>query len=338
MRRFLLLLAGLAAALTVTAAPAAAAATATATTCVAAAKATYRHTFNGAAGTLTVTATHPLCSGRSQPVSLVSYTTGGPGSPAGQFVYDTARATLSATHRSVTLEVAVPTCYTQIDAFFGTAVQTETTSPDAPYGTAKLGSSAGTGSRSTGALTWYSGGSTACTAAPRATFTNACDGTFTATLTNAGAASTQAVFLTGSRRIRLAPGRTTTIKVAKGKTLTIRDNTFTTYVATWRTPTTACTTTAPAPAPARPTTSRPSTATPTTASPSASPSASSSPTPTYADAPVSYPRFSSTTSPTALAQTGRGIGSVIAIGIGLLLIGIGIAAIAYLVRLNRTPI
>jgi hypothetical protein len=329
MRRFLLFLAGMTAVITLYAAPAAATTTTTTTTdCVAAANATYRHTFNGEAGTATVTATRPLCAGQTQTFSLVSYTTGAPGSASGQFLYDTARATITATNRSATLKVAVPSCYAQVDAFIGTAVRTETTSTAAPYGTATLGSA---GSRSTGALAWYAGGTTTCTAAPAVTYTNACDGTFTATLTNGANATTPAVFLTGNRRIRLSPGRSTSVKVAKGATLTVRDSRFTTHVAQWRTPTTTCATTPSQGAPpiAHPTTTP-------SASPSPSPATSTSTSNDYTEAPAAYATFPDTpANPSALANTGMSTGSLIAIAIGLLMIGGGITAITYLVRLNR---
>ncbi|MFF5292587.1 hypothetical protein [Paractinoplanes globisporus] len=320
MRRLLLILAGVASVLGLLAAPAAAATK----SCV------YRHSFNGAAGTLTITASQPLCVGQSRTVSLVSYTAAGaPGTAAGQFIYDVASGKITAADRSLTLRVAVPSCRTQVDAFFGTAVQTEFTSTATPYGAAMLGSA---GSRSAGALAWYAGGTTACAAASTVTYVNACDGTFTATLANAAGANTSAVFLTGGRRIRLSPGRSTSIKVAKGNTLTVRDSTFTTHVATWGTPATACTApTTPVVATVAPAAPLPLAST----TPTASASPSASPSPTYAQAPVVYPTFPDSNAATALAKTGMGLGSLLAIALGLLLIGGGVAAITYLVRLNR---
>jgi hypothetical protein len=364
-RRLLLILAGMAASLGLAASPAttaaaatattttattAAAATATATTatattataatsaiaataCVSAAAATYRHSFNGPAGTVTVTATRSLCAGQSRSVALVSYTAAGtPGTAAGQFVYDSATGNLTATNRSLTLKVAVPGCYTQVVAFFGTAVQTELTSTGAPYGTAKLGSAA---SRSTGPLSWYAGGASACSIAPTVAYTYACDGTFIATLANGADANTSAVFLTGGRRIRLSAGGSTTVNAAEGATLTVRDSSFTTHVATWRSPDTGCAATL-TPAPAAPAVQ------PSTTAPTASPSASAAPSttatlttePVY-DAPVAYPTFADKAT-TAAAKTGIGPGSVLLIVLGLLLVGTGIAAITYLVRLNRS--
>ena len=335
MRRFAVVFAAMASALIASAAPAAAASTVhAAASCTAAARAIYHHTFNGAGGTVTITAAQPLCAGQAQAFSLISYTTGPASSASGQFVYDTARGTINATHRSVSLKVVVPTCYAQVDAIVGTAVKSETTTTAAPYGTATLGSSTGTGSRSSGAVAWYTGGNTTCTAAPTVTFTNACDGSFTATLANDNAANVMAVFLTGSRRIRVSPANSTKVHAAKGTTLTIRDSSFTTYVATWRAPTTACpaTTQAPAAAP---------TALPTRAVAAAIPSATATTAGSTADAiepevAANPPTFADV-EPAALAQTGRGPGSILAIAAGLLMIGGGITALTYLVRNSRRP-
>ncbi|WP_433377133.1 hypothetical protein ACQPZX_09185 [Actinoplanes sp. CA-142083] len=319
MRRLLLVLAGLASVLALSAVPAAASAKAT---CVP----SYRHSFNGAAGTLTITGSP--CAGQSQSVTLVSYAAG-----AAQFVYDSATGTITSAHRSLTLKVTVPGCAAQVDAFFGTGLKTETTSAAAPYGTATLGSSG----RSTGPLAWYAVGATACTPAPTVTYAMACDGTFTATLANAADANVTAVFLTGNRRIRVSPGRSTTVKVARSQTLTVRDSSFTTHVAVWRAPATTCTTTAPAATPTQAATTTPQlpVAQPTITSPS--PSRSATPTHTYANAPAAYPQIPDhTTAATAAAKTGLGTGSIIAILIGLLMIGTGVAAITWLVRMNRT--
>jgi len=317
-RRLLLILAGMATFLGLAAAPAAAA-----TSC---SSATYRHSFDGAAGTVTVTATRPLCGGQSQSVTLVSYTAV---DAHGRFIYDSATGKLTATDRSLTLRVAVPGCSTQVVAFFGTGVPTELTSTGAPAG---LGS--------------YAGGVGACTTTPAVAYTYACDGTFTATLANGSDATIPAVFLTGGRRIRLSPGRSTTVKVAKGRTLTVRDSSFTTHVASWQSPAAGCVATAPAQAPAIP-----------AAQPTTAPAASASVTPTTAtatatgttgtgtaaatdpayDTPAAYPTFpDKTAEASAVAgKTGMGAGSILLIALGLLMVGGGIAAITYLIRLNR---
>jgi len=331
MRRFMLVLAGAVAALTATAVPAAAATSAPAASCVPAEAATYRHSFDGARGIATIYAVQPLCRGQVQPFALVSYTAGG-FAAAGQFVYDVDRASIGSARRSVTLHVDVPRCHAQVDAFAGASVRNETTSGDAPYGAATLGFA---GSRSTGVRAWYAGGTTECAAAPAVTFDNACDGTLTATLANGAAATVQAVFLTGSRRIHVSPGHATTVKAAAGRTLTIRDSTFTTYAGRWRTPASACPTAAPTrvalPAPA-------ATTSPATAS-AATPSATTRPRSTFTAEPPA-PAFSidpaalTAEPPAALPRTGM---SLIAVGAGLLLIGLGVAALTYAIRNARHP-
>ena len=334
MRRILLILAGTASALTASAVPAAASTTAAATFCVPASAATYRHTFDGANGIATITAVRPLCSGQTQPFSLVSYTAGG-FPAAGQFIYDSDGATIGSSRRSVTLTVAVPACYTQVQAIIGTAVRTETTSSAAPYGDTMLGSAIGAGRRSTGWPARYAGGTTACTIAPRVTFTNACDGTLTASLTNGDSADVRAVFLTGSRRIRLSPGRFTTVKAAKGRTLTIRDSSFVTHVGTWRTPTAGC---------ASPTTAPPrNVALPAPAS-TATREAVELAAPADGDGrPAEFPAAGSSADPAALTRTppatlarpGMPTGSIVTIVVGFLMIGGGLAVLTRLVRRAR---
>ena len=303
--------------------------------CVSSAAATYRHTLDGARGTATITAVRPLCSGQSQSFALVSYTAGAPSTAAGQFIYSTDRASVDAAHRSVTLEVAVPACYTQVDAIIGTDLVTETTSGALPYGSTALGAPTGPGSRSAGRLAWYRGGSTTCAATPKVTFTNACDGSFGATLANDERAAVTAVFVTGGRLIRLAPGRSTSLPGPAGGTLTLRDSTFTTYVGSWRPPATGCTT-APATTPAV-----------ATAAPPASPSAVAASAPTAtpptstaaaaADGPVfAPPAAAATTEPTvAVARSGAGAGSLLAIVFGLLLIGGGLFLLTRVIKAMR---
>jgi hypothetical protein len=302
---------------------------------VSAADATYRHSFDGAGGTVTISAVRPLCGGQTQAFTLVSYTAGG-FAAAGQFVYDTDQASIGARHRAVTLRVAVPACYAQVDAIIGTGVRSESTSSAAPYGTATLGSPSGNGSRSAGAPAWYAGGNTTCAAIPAVTFDNACDGTLTATVSNGAAANVQAVFLTGSRRIRLPAGHSTTVTAGRGGSLTIRDNSFTTYVGSWHTPLTAC----PTPTPAEVALPAPAATRAVAATLAATLATSPSPTSTFTAEPAApgysvNPDALPTARPTALASTGMGAGSLIAIAAGLLLIGGGLAAITYLIRSNR---
>ena len=90
--------------------------------CVGASAATYRHTFDGSAGTATITSTAPLCDGERQAFTLVSYTAPAKSFGNPQFVYATHTATVTASKPSVTLRVDVPGCYTQVDTIFGTGV------------------------------------------------------------------------------------------------------------------------------------------------------------------------------------------------------------------------
>ena len=328
MRRIMLVLAAAASLGTAMAAPA----TAATASCASAATATFRHTFDGAAGTATVTAVRPLCAGQSQSFALASYTAGAPSTAAGQFIYSTDRAGLDARHRSVTLKVAVPDCYTQVDAIIGTDLIDETTSGALPYGATALGAA---GSRSTGPLAWYRGGTTACTPDPKITFSNACDGSFTATLTNGEAAGVTAVFVTGGRLIRLAPGRSATLPAPAGGTLTLRDSTFTTYVGSWRPPATGCTTTLP-------TTPAVATAVPPAPPSAVAASASAAPSPAggaaaAADGPVfATPAAAATTEPAvSLARSGVSAGSFLAIAFGLLLIGGGLFLLTRVIKAMR---
>lgn len=76
--------------------------------CVPATSATYRHTFDGPAGTATITATAPLCDGERQAFTLVSYTAPSKSFGNPQFVYATHTASVTASTPSVTLRVDVP--------------------------------------------------------------------------------------------------------------------------------------------------------------------------------------------------------------------------------------
>jgi hypothetical protein len=316
-RRTLLLLAALAAFATASATPAAAAVTLAAPGCVSAAAATYRHTFDGPGGTVTITATTPLCAGQTQPFTLASYTA----SDSGRFIYDRSSGTITRTNRSLTLNVDVPSCAGAVTAAQGRTAPTEDTGATAD------------------ALADYTGGAGECAPRAQVTFTNACDGTFTARLTNPAGARAPAVFLAGTRLIRVGPGRSTTLTATAGSTLTIRANTFTTYVGTWRTPTTGCDS---APVTTPPTSAAAAPQPPAlTTSPAALPG-SALPTTTDAD-PVMTPGAAFSTSPAAvstaasISKTGMGAGSVLAIGIGLVMIGAGGVALAYLIRELRKP-
>ena len=143
-----------------------------AASCVMSAQATYRHSFNGGAGTAMVTAVHPLCSGQSQRFSLLSYTASSSSFAYPQFIYDEAQATVDARHTSVKLAVAIPGCYFQVDLIFGADVYTEVINADSNYGNLKLGAPYGTGNRSAGPYGGDSDGTSParrCPSSPTAT-------------------------------------------------------------------------------------------------------------------------------------------------------------------------
>ncbi len=333
MRRLVLLvLAGVT--LSLTAAPAAASAAAGAAPCISASAATFRHSFHGPSGTATVTAARPLCSGQSQSFALVSYTAAG-----GLFVYDVARAKITSTRSSVRLKVAIPSCTTQVYALAGTTVLNETTSSAPAYAGTTLGSVT---SRSAGPLAEYADDSAACTPTPQVTFTNACDRTFRATVTNADSANVPAVLILGERLIRVAPGRSTTIPAAAGATLTFRASNRTTYVGTWRAPATGCTavpvatgaSSSPPSGPAAlPVESLAATASP---APSQSTDAGTVPDSIYRDTnPAALDAKDAAAAP---ADRGMSAGSVLAIILGLLLMVGGGVILTKLIQANRRPV
>jgi LPXTG-motif cell wall-anchored protein len=328
--------------------------------CAAAGTATYQHTFDGPAGTATITAVDPLCAGERQAFSLISYTTPAKTYAVPQFVYDTDQAVIDADHRSITLTVAVPGCYTQVDTVFGSDVLNEISSTSTAYGNAKLGSAAGIGHRSRGAGAWYNGGTSACAPKPSVQFGSHCDGGFTAALANRTDATVDAVFLIDDRGYRLAPGARKTVVGPAGGTLTVRDNTFRTSTGTWSKPaqcvqptpsattvpappaTTSAPTSAPATVPpttaptyAAPTSAAPTSAAPTSAAPISAAPSSAGPSPSASssdgagvgngttDGPTT-PTAIVTSPPASLPVTGSGAGSVALIAFGLLLVGGGL--------------
>lgn len=305
------------------------------TACVSSANATYRHTFNGPGGNATVTAVRPLCRNQSQTFSLVSYTAPAASQPGGLFVYAADHATINSSHRSISLKVAVPGCSTQVYAYFGGQVSHETTTSAALYGSSRLGAA---NSRSVGKFAWYTGGESTCTASPAATFTSACDDTFSAALTNRANANADAVFIRSGTLIRVAPGRTVHISAKKGATLTLRASNFSTYVGTWRPPSLPCaatklnaTTAAPQPPASTETAAR------RTTTASVQP-AFSAPT----DDPYALPgkqqfapnRTTAAASSTT-ATTGMSPGSLLAIGLGFLLMGCGVVLLRRVIRSGR---
>jgi hypothetical protein len=308
---------------------------AAADTCVAASAATYRHTFNGGNGKTTITAVRPLCPGQTQSFGLVSYTAGAPGGNAGQFSYSADRGTITSKTRSVSLGVTVPPCYARVVAITGTELLDEVTNAANPYGSKTLGAP---GSRSSGPQASWTGGSAGCSPAPRVTFTSACDGSWTATLTNAATANVSAAFLISGRLTRLAPGRSKTVPGPTSGPLTIRDNSFTTYVGSWRPPAAGCTTT-PARQPTAPgagaVPAQPAGTAPAAPSTAAVPTIS---TPTE-DAPAAMFIAPTPTATAEAASATRGLstGSLLATTLGLLLIGGGGFLLVRVIRTIREP-
>ncbi|MBL7256433.1 hypothetical protein [Paractinoplanes lichenicola] len=329
MRRFTLVLAAAATVATAWAAPITASA---AETCTSAASATFRHTFAGNSGKATITSVRPLCAGQTQAFGLIAYTAGS--GNAGQFVYSTDRKTITATNRTVNLDVVVPPCHAAVDAIVGTGLLDEVTHGQNPYDAKTLGAS---GSRSSGPFAHYRGGATDCSPAPTVAFVNACDGSFTATLANAASANVSAVFLVGGRLTRLAPGRSTTVKAPAGGSLTIRDSSFTSYVGTWRPPVSGCDSAAPPPAtaPAAVTTTPP----PAVAPPSVVPGSGGPTRVATTDAPAAVYANPTTTAESlvTVAKKSMSAGSVIAIAFGLVLIGGGLILLVRVMKSIREP-
>ncbi|XVV14472.1 hypothetical protein ACQP2X_09050 [Actinoplanes sp. CA-131856] len=329
LRRFVFLLAASSAALAPSAADAATPVTDQA--CVSAAAATYSHAFDGPSGSVKVTATKPLCSGQTQTFALASYTAGAPASNARPFVYSTDRGSITASKRTLSLKVTVPSCYAQVEAIRGTALAYEGTNAPAALLPAAT----------------YSGGTRQCAPAPTVTFDNNCDGSFTSTIANSDQATTDAVFLTGDRLLRLPPGASQKLTARPGTTMTIRTNTFTTYDGSWRRPTTCATTspttppstTAPAPTPTT-TTGGEGAGTPVSTPASLPPSTTPPTTADLTDAGAWYPA-TPTTPAAATASTSSSTmspGSVLAIALGLLLmVGGGFLLVRVLRTLREEP-
>ncbi|MEV6847642.1 hypothetical protein [Actinoplanes sp. NPDC051411] len=176
-----------------------------------------------------------MCSGQKQTFSLVSYTTSSAGFAYPQFIYDSDQATVDPAHPTVHLAVTVPACYFQVDLIFGSSLFNEVVNADSNYANLKLGAPYGTGSRSDGPYGGDADGRTPCLPKPLVTYENACDGTFTATLANEPAANIDAVFIVAGQRVHVKPGRTAGARRRTGS-LSIRDNTFTTHIASWEKP------------------------------------------------------------------------------------------------------
>jgi hypothetical protein len=166
---------------------------------------------------------------------MISYTTSSASFAYPQFIYDSDQATIDSAHATVHLAVAVPPCYFQVDLIFGSSLFNEVVNADSNYANLKLGAPSGTGSRSDGPYGGDADGTAPCLPKPLITYDNACDGTFTATLANDPSADVDAVFIVAGQRVHVKPGRSAGVRRRTGS-LSIRDNTFTTHIASWEKP------------------------------------------------------------------------------------------------------
>ncbi|MFI5491019.1 cell wall anchor protein [Actinoplanes sp. NPDC051859] len=187
--------------------------------CVEAGKAGFTHTFGVTGGKSTATVKLDdgvkLCAG--EPVTLVSYYAPKAEFSYPQFKYDDDSNTITNEQRSVTLNVDVPDCYTQVDLFFGGKkdILDEITEKGARYGDKKLGSETGLGARSKGKPGWYNGGAKGCSN-PAVKPVSQCDGAVAVNLSNDGTISKYAVDFTVK-----AGTFTKTVSVANGKGETV---------------------------------------------------------------------------------------------------------------------
>lgn len=302
-----------------------------ATACVTAAKATYRHSFDGAAGSARVSSVRPLCAGQKQTFSLVSYTAPSSSFAYPQFIYDSSQATINSANSSVRLTVAVPPCYYQVDLIFGSALFNEVVNADSNYANLKLGAPNGTGARSAGPYGGDADGTTPCLPKPLIAYQNACDGTFTATLANDSTANVDAVFIVAGQRVRVRPGQSAGARRHTGS-LSIRDNTFTTHIASWEKPASCLSSAAP---PATPPTQPAASAPPASSAAAVIPTDASSP-PLDDDPTVDSGGPINGGAPTSAAaapvsESGSSSALIIAVGVLLMLAGLAI-----LIRVLRT--
>jgi hypothetical protein len=295
--------------------------------CVSSAAASYRHSFDGGAGAATVTAVRPLCSGQRQTFSMISYTTSSASFAYPQFIYDSYRATIDASHTSVHLAVTVPACYFQVDLIFGSSVFNEVVNADSNYANSKLGAPYGIGSRSSVPYGGDADGVTPCSPHPIITYQNACDGTFTANLANDASANIDAVFIVAGQRVHVKPGRSAGARRHSGS-LSIRDNTFTTHIASWEKPA-SCSSPAPTAA------TQPAHSSAPVSVPAAPPSPAAGSIPPLDDGPTdAFPINTAAASSAAAAPVDDSESSsalIIALGVVLMLAGLVI-----LVRVLRT--
>ncbi|MEH0938854.1 hypothetical protein, partial [Micromonospora psammae] len=202
--------------------------------CVKADDAKYTHTFDGPAGTASITLTNgPLCAGEEQELALVSYVTPSATFAVPQYVLDKSVKKFTGVAggelgvATLDFKVEVPDCYTQVDFVFGSKVIDPLTDDSDRYGDRKVGSSNGIGARSTGPRAWYNGGSGTCSAAPEVIAESDCAGNVELTLVNRKGNASATFAITGSggftesvsvpmRKIetrKLTPGQAQELKV-----------------------------------------------------------------------------------------------------------------------------
>lgn len=187
--------------------------------CVDADDATYTHTFNGPAGTATITADKTLCAGEEQDFALVSYTAQAPtwSGSTPQYIYDAEVKTITSATKSVSLDVDVPACYNQVDFVFDATLYNPLT--EAVYHSRKVGESGAPGNRSKGSKAWYNGGRKKCDPKPSVTVVNKCSGAMQVKLTNGSSANIDASFYitagASSQTVRVGKGKTTTVTIPK---------------------------------------------------------------------------------------------------------------------------
>ncbi|WP_199511822.1 cell wall anchor protein [Nucisporomicrobium flavum] len=191
------------------------------TPCVEAGQASFHHRFGvtekGSTATVSLDDGVKLCEG--EPVTLVSYFAPKPQFAVPQYKYDSETGSIDNEHRSVTLNVDVPDCNTQVDLFFGGEddIIGEITEGGPRYGDKKLGSNGGPGGRSKGPQGWYNGGGKGCQT-PAVEPLSQCDGTVQLNLSNTGEISRYAVDFT----VKAGDfSQTVTVKPGKGETVTV---------------------------------------------------------------------------------------------------------------------
>ncbi|MDG4785538.1 cell wall anchor protein [Micromonospora sp. WMMD1102] len=189
--------------------------------CVDAAKAQFKHTFDGPGGKATVEleGNLPLCGEGSQPFTLVSYFAPRPQFDVPQYLFAQDTDVIKAGTTKIDLQVEVPDCNTQVDLIWGdeSEIIKEIVEGGARYGNKKLGSPGAPGNRSKGPAGWYNGGTKACQQ-PAADFVSSCDGSVAVKLSNDGKTSKYPVEFTITagewvKKVKVEAGAGDTVEV-----------------------------------------------------------------------------------------------------------------------------